>query len=315
MNNDFLLSIIVPCYNEESVINETYKRIKNVLTTNNYTHEIIFINDGSADNTYPMLQEIAGNDPNVKLIVFSRNFGHQAAVTSGIQSCRGDVAIIIDADLQDPPELFPEMITIYREQNCNVVYGVRKDRKGETIFKKITAKMFYRMLNYLSDVKLPVDTGDFRLIDKKVIDTFKEFKENNKYIRGMISWMGFNQQPIYYQRDARLAGETKYSMRKMLKLASIGVFYFSKKPLKLAMNLGALSIIVGLLLACYTIFARFSNLISVVQGWASTIITLIFFGGIQLFTIGILGEYIGSIFDEVKKRPEYIISEKINFDE
>jgi dolichol-phosphate mannosyltransferase len=307
-----LLSIIIPCYNEESVLETTYKRIKEVLIKNNYrNHEIIFINDGSVDKTLSMLEKYAGKDKNVKVISFSRNFGHQAAVSAGIQNCNGEIAIIIDADLQDPPELFSEMIELYKKKNCNIVYGVRKERKGETIFKKLTAKLYYRLLNFFSDAKLPVDAGDFRLIDKKVIDAFKLFKENNKYIRGMISWMGFKQMPLYYIRDSRFAGKTKYSIKKMLKLSGVGMFYFSKKPLKLALNLGFLSIFVGLCLAVYTIVGKFKGFN--VPGWSSLLITIIFFGGIQLFTIGILGEYIGNIFEEVKSRPEFIIDKKINF--
>lgn len=314
MKYDKLISIIVPCYNEELVVTESYKRIKNVLLKYKYNYELIFVNDGSNDNTLKILLDLSKKDSNVKIISFSKNFGHQPAVTAGIKNCNGDIALIIDADLQDPPEILPDMINKFFIENCNVVYGVREKRKGEGFFKLVTAKLFYRILNYFSDVKLPVDTGDFRLIDKKVIDCFKSLEENNKYIRGLISWMGFKQCPIYYKRDPRFSGKTKYSLKKMLRLAFTGIFYFSKKPLKISIGLGFFSIIVGLLLACYTIIAKFSSKIYVEQGWASTVIIIIFFGGIQLFTVGILGEYLGNIFDEVKKRPEYIIEEMINFE-
>lgn len=311
---DLYISIIVPCYNEEKIINFTYERLINVLEKNNYKYEIIFINDGSFDNTLNIIENLASLNKNIKVISFSRNFGHQAAVSAGINNCSGDIAIIIDADLQDPPEIFPDMINIYQNEKCNIVYGVRKSRKKESLFKKISAKIFYRLINSLSDVKLNVDSGDFRLIDKKVIDSFKNLKEKNKYIRGLMSWVGFKQCPIYYDRDPRAYGKTKYTLAKMLKLAATGIFYFSKKPLKLAFSLGFLCIIFSLLLVAYVFISKFFYPKTTISGWASTLITIIFFGGIQLFMIGILGEYISSIFDEVKNRPEYIIEDKINFD-
>ncbi|MEJ5284018.1 MAG: glycosyltransferase family 2 protein [Brevinematia bacterium] len=311
-----LISVIIPCFNEEEVISTTYTRLKNVFSTNNLKeYEFIFVNDGSKDKTLEILSNISQSNKNVKIISFSRNFGHQCAVSAGINECKGDIAIIIDADLQDPPELIPEMIELYKKENANVIYCVRKERKGETFFKKFTAEIFYKFLNMLSEVNIPLNTGDFRLIDKNVIDTFKKMPERNKFIRGMISWIGFKQIPFYYIRDPRLAGTTKYPLKKMLKFAFTGIFYFSKKPLKLAINLGFISIVVGIFLSLYAIIGHFTGIIPTVPGWASIMITVIFFGGIQLLTIGVLGEYIGNIFDEVKKRPEYIIAKKINFEE
>jgi len=311
-----LISVLIPSYNEALVIGESYKRLKKVFTDNNLKdYEFIFINDGSKDQTLSILRFISNDDEHVKIINFSRNFGHQAAVTAGMQECKGDVAIIIDADLQDPPEVIPEMLKIYYEKKCNVVYGVREARKGESFFKLITAKLFYRTLNYLSDVSFPVDTGDFRLVDRKVINAFNKLHEKNKYIRGLISWIGFDQHPVYYKREARFAGETKYPLRKMIRFASIGLFYFSKKPLKLATSIGFLSIIVGLIYVLMIIFSKIFGYGNIVSGWSSMVIIIIFFGGVQLLTIGVLGQYIGSLFDEVKNRPEYIISEKINFRE
>lgn len=313
ISNPFI-SIIIPCYNEELVIAETYKRTHKVM--NSFEHggyEIIFINDGSRDATLSILKAIAAEDKNVKILNFSRNFGHQPAVTAGISACSGDVAIIIDADLQDPPELFPEMVKKHLEENANVVYGQRESRKGETFFKKITAKLFYRTINYLSDTPLPVDTGDFRLIDKHVIEAFKNLPEKNKYIRGLISWVGFKQQPILYKREERFAGETKYPLSKMLKFASTSMLYFSKKPLKLALALGFISLLIGLLLGIYVISGLYFRPETVVTGWPSIIISIIFFGGVQLITIGVLGEYLGNVFDEIKNRPEYIVHERINF--
>jgi polyisoprenyl-phosphate glycosyltransferase len=311
---DLFISIIIPCFNEEQVIAETYKRTSKVMQS--FEHqgfEIIFINDGSRDSTLSILKSIANEDKTVKILNFSRNFGHQPAVTAGISACSGDVAIIIDADLQDPPELFPEMVKKHIVENANVVYGQRESRKGETFFKKITAKLFYRTINYLSDTPLPVDTGDFRLIDKHVIEAFKNLPEKNKYIRGLISWVGFKQVPILYKREERFAGETKYPLSKMIKFASTSMLYFSKKPLKLALALGLISLLIGLLLGVYVISGLYFRPETVVTGWPSIIISIIFFGGVQLITIGVLGEYLGNVFDEIKNRPEYIIHEKTNF--
>ncbi len=311
---DLFISIIIPCFNEELVIAETYKRTAKVMKNiKAQGFEIIFINDGSKDATLSILKQIANEDKTVKILNFSRNFGHQPAVTAGISACIGDVAIIIDADLQDPPELFPDMLKKHLDENANVVYGQRQSRSGETFFKKLSAKLFYRTINYLSNTPLPVDTGDFRLIDKHVIEAFKNLPEKNKYIRGLISWVGFKQVPIMYQREERFAGETKYPLSKMIKFASTSMLYFSKKPLKLALTLGFLSLLIGLLLGIYVISGLYFRPDTVVSGWPSIIISIIFFGGVQLITIGVLGEYLGNVFDEIKNRPEYIIHEKINF--
>jgi len=307
-----LLSVIIPCFNEELVIEETYKRLTAVMKDLKMKYEFIFINDGSRDRTLEILETLSGKNKSVKVINLSRNFGHQRAVTAGINNCRGDLAVIIDSDLQDPPEVIAEMLEIMKREKANVVYGVRKIRKGESFFKQVTAKLFYRLLNRLSDVKFPVDTGDFRLIDRKVINEFNRLSEKNKYIRGLISWMGFTQAPCYYEREPRFAGETKYPFRKMLELAVIGLFYFSKKPLQVATTLGLLSVVIGIIYAVWVVGAKIFG-IDLVTGWATIIILVIFFGGVQLLTIGVIGQYIGSLFDEVKNRPEYIIQEKINF--
>lgn len=305
------ISVIIPCYNEEEVIEKTYEEVKKVMDENKYDYEIIFVDDGSKDRTLEILRKISQEDNNVVVISFSRNFGHQPAVSAGIKNSSGDVAIIIDADLQDPPQLIPEMIKIHLEEGANVVYGVRKERKGESFFKKITAKLFYRFLNIMSDVKFPLDTGDFRLIDGKVIKEFKNLKERDKYIRGLISWMGFKQVPIYYDRNPRFAGVTKYPLKKMIKFALTGIFYFSDKPLKMVTTLGFITTIIGLLLGVYVVMIKIFVPSQVISGWASTMITIIFMGGVQLLTLGVIGKYIGNIFDEVKGRPEYIVKEII----
>ena len=307
------LSIIIPCYNEELVIAETHKRLSTVLNATNLSYELIYINDGSRDNTINILKSFSIDNQKVKVIDFSRNFGHQNAVTAGLNNCLGEMAVIIDADLQDPPEIIPEMVNKMKGTNANVVYGVRKSREGENWFKLFTAKLFYRMLNALSDYKFPLDTGDFRLIDRKVINEFNKLPEKNKYIRGLISWMGFKQEPIHYDREARFAGETKYPLKKMIKFALTGLFYFSKRPLQIANIMGTISICIGILYALIILFQKIFMADQLVLGWSSIIFVIIFFGGVQLLTIGILGKYVGNLFDEAKSRPEYIINEKINF--
>lgn len=308
------LSVIVPCYNEEAVIEEFYKRTKKAFEgLKDIEPYIVFINDGSSDKTGYILDQIAQNDSHARVIHFSRNFGHQPAVTAGLNTCESDLAIIIDADLQDPPELIPELIEVHRNEKASVVFCVRKKRKGETFFKKMTAKMFYKTMNNLSEVEFPRDTGDFRLVDRKAINAFNQLKEKGKYIRGLICWIGFKQVPFYYDRDARFAGETKYPLKRMLSFAKKAMLYFSKKPLKLSISLGVGAVLAGIVYALWIIFGQIFGIIGTVSGWTSTIILIIFFGGVQLLTIGVLGQYIGVLFDEAKNRPEYIIDEKRNF--
>jgi len=307
------LSVIVPCYNEELVVKESHRRIKKVLESLSIPAEIIYVNDGSLDTTADLLDEIAFADSQVKVIHFSRNFGYQPAVTAGINNSDTDLAIILDADMQDPPELIPEILKMQEDTEANVVYCVRKSREGEGFFKLITAKLFYRVMNRMSDVNFPLDTGDFRLIDRKVMDQFNRLKEKGKYVRGLISWVGFKQVPFYYEREARIAGETKYPVSKMLKFASMALLYFSKKPLKIAMGLGFTAVIVGIILATWFTLGKIYGFSNAESGWTSIITAVIFFGGVQLITVGVLGQYIGILFDEIKARPEYIIAEKRNF--
>lgn len=307
------VAVIVPCYNEEAVLRESYRRTKAALAHLSNPTEIIYINDGSRDRTRALLDEIAAADPSVKVIHFSRNFGHQPAVTAGIHHCDADWAIIIDADMQDPPELIPDILALREKEQANVVYCVRLSRDGESRFKLLTAKWFYRLFNSMSEVHFPLDTGDFRLIDRKVMNEFSRFSEHGKYIRGLISWIGFKQVPFYYERKARIAGETKYPLRKMFSFASNAMLYFSKKPLKLATGLGFLSVLVGIILAVWFTLGKIYGFSNAEVGWTSIMTSIIFFGGVQLLTVGVLGQYVGILFDEIKARPEYIVDEKRNF--
>ena len=236
----------------------------------------------------------------------------QSAVTAGINHCDADVAIIIDADMQDPPELIPELLATQAREGANVVYCVRRSRAGESFFKLFTAKAFYRVMNRMSEVHFPLDTGDFRLIDRKVIDAFNRLHERGKYIRGLISWVGYKQVPFYYEREARIAGETKYPIGKMVSFASNAMLYFSKKPLRLATGLGFLSVLVGIILAIWFTLGKIYGFSNAEVGWTSIMTSIIFFGGVQLLTVGVLGQYVGILFDEIKARPEYIIDEVRN---
>ena len=307
-----LLSIIVPMYYEELVAYECYHRLKDVVDKIDFMdHEIIFVNDGSKDRTLSILKSIAKSDKSVKIIDFSRNFGHQAAVTAGLFNCKGDAVVIIDADLQDPPEIIPDMIAKWKEGH-QVIYGKRKKRSGESKFKLLTAKYFYKILSYMSSIEIPRDTGDFRLMDKIVVEAFKEMPEQNRFIRGMVSWIGFDQVPLEYNRDDRFAGETKYPLRKMIKFATDGIVSFSTKPLKLTAIFGTCTIGISILLIIYTIIMKIVSNTS--MGWASTMCVILFFSGVQLLSLGVIGEYIARIYDESKNRPLYLVKEKINFD-
>ena len=307
------ISVVIPMYYEEQVAKECYKRVKNVLENiENYEHEIVFINDGSKDKTLPILEEIASKDSNVKVISFSRNFGHQAAVTAGLKEVTGDAIVIIDADLQDPPELIPEMLKHW-EEGYEVKKKKRKTRKGESAFKLLTAKMFYKTLNALSDVEIPRDTGDFRLVDRKVVDVINSMPEHNKFLRGLFSWVGFKQEAFEYERQERFAGKTKYPLKKMIKLASDGIISFSTKPLKIVGGLGILTILISLIILIYSLISYFTGH-SAQAGWTSLIVTVTLLSGVQLLSLWIISEYIGRIYDDTKKRPQYIIDKKINIE-
>ena len=305
-------SVIIPAYNEQEVIEESYKRLTAVMSQINEPYELLFIDDGSRDNTASILARICESDPNVKLLRFSRNFGHMPAITAGMDYAGGSAILVIDADLQDPPELFPKMIEKWRE-GYDVVYGKRSERKGETAFKKMSAGLYYRFLRRMTDVDLPVDTGEFRLIDRKVCDAIKRIKEKNRYIRGLVSWVGFRQTAVEYVREKRFAGETKYPFTKMIKFAMDGITSFSYKPLKLAAHLG---FTISALSFFYLIIVLYQRLFTqtTTTGWASMVAVVLFSQGIVLMVLGLMGEYIGRIFEEIKDRPIYIIKEILNDD-
>ena len=307
-----LISIVVPMYFEEEVAQECYNRITAVMNSNHYNYELVFVNDGSTDRTLEILEQLAMNDNRVKVISFARNFGHQIAVTAGIDYAKGDAIVIIDADLQDPPEVIPELVNKWLE-GFDVVYAKRKKRKGETLFKLLTAKYFYKFLNYMSDIDIPKDTGDFRLIDRKVAAVFRKMTEKNRFVRGMFSWIGFSQTYIEYERDERFAGETKYPFKKMIKFASDGIIAFSSKPLKLVMTLGSASVLVSIIVLLYSILTRLFGH-EVQPGWASIMVAITFFSGIQLLGLGIVGQYIARIYDESKNRPIYIVKDVYNIE-
>ncbi len=310
-NEKLFLSIIIPCFNEEEVIRETIKRLLKVSDNLKNTNvELIFIDDGSTDSTAKILKHYCKIKKQITLIKFSRNFGHQIAVSAGIDKAKGDAIVLIDADLQDPPELIPKMITKWQDGN-DVVYGTRVKREGESFFKIKTAGWFYILLNKMSDIAIPHNTGDFRLMDKRVTEALRTMPERNKFLRGMISWTGFKQTSISYNRSKRFSGSTKYPFKKMLHFALDGIFSFSTKPLDFSVGLGLIMSLISFLGILYVLYMRIFTDIWV-EGWTTLMIVMLFIGGIQLVTIGIMGQYIGRIYKEIQKRPLYIIDEIIS---
>lgn len=301
------ISIIIPIYNEEKNISPLYERVKKVISNISTSHELLFVNDGSADKSLQIIKELAKTDSSVKFINFSRNFGHQIAVTAGLDKCIGNHVVIIDADLQDPPELIVEMQKKMSE-GYEVVYARRRTRVGESFLKKFTAKMFYRILSKITSVKIPLDTGDFRIMDRKIVDVLKEMPEQQKFLRGQISWAGFRQTYIEYDRDQRNAGETGYTYKKMIRFALDGITGFSNLPLKFATIAGFIVSGVTFLVSLYALYARFVSK-DFVPGWTSLILAVLFIGGVQLICIGIIGEYMSRLSANVRKRPLYIVDE------
>jgi len=304
-----MYSVVIPAYNEQEVIAETYKRLTGVMAGMGESYELLFVNDGSKDQTAQIIAGFCEEDPNVRLINFARNFGHMPAISAGMENACGRAIFIIDADLQDPPEVFPEMAAEWKE-GYHVVYGKRVSRKGESWFKRLSAKMFYRLLSSMSSVDLPLDTGEFRLIDRKVCDAVNRLPEKNRYIRGLVSWVGFKQTPVEYVREERFAGVTKYPLRKMISLAMDAITSFSYKPLKLATTLGILLSLAGFICLIVMLIQRiFTDMAA--AGWALATGIIVFTQGIVLIMLGLVGEYIGRIYAEIKNRPAYIIQEII----
>lgn len=306
-------SFVIPIFNEESTISELYARLCEFLKVLDAPAQVVLVDDGSSDNSLAMMRELAGKDSRLKIVELSRNFGHQIAITAGMDHTSGDAIIIMDADLQDPPEVVQEMIEKWKE-GYEIVYGIREEREGETWFKRVTAAAFYRLLRKLTDLNLPVDVGDFRLVDRKALNAFKSLRERNRYVRGLFCWIGFRHTGVRYKRAARFAGETKYPLRKMLKLATDGVVSFSIFPLRLALTAGfwiaGLSFVVGIWAIVDKLTGRY-----VVQGWVSTVVAVAFLGGIQLIILGIMGEYLGRIYEEVKARPLYLVRSVVEGDD
>lgn len=301
-------SVVAPVFNEEALVEEFYRRVRDVMEGTGESWELVLVNDGSRDRSPELMDRLYNQDPeHVVILHFARNFGHQLAITAGSDHARGDAVVVIDSDLQDPPEVIPNLIAKWRE-GYEVVYGVRAEREGETWFKLFTANLFYRLIQALTDVVIPMEAGDFRLLDRKVVDVMREMREGHRFVRAMVSWVGFRQIGVPYRRLARKAGETKYPFRKMFRLALDAVTGFSFIPLKLALWTGALATGLGLLLAVVLLILRLNDNIPL-AGQGLTASLILFIGGVQLFIMGILGEYIGRIYDEVRRRPLYIVRE------
>ena len=304
----FRLCVVAPCYNEAAGLPEFVRRVKTVCASLTPDHEIILVNDGSRDQTLATALELAAQDSSVRVVNFLRNFGHQAAVTAGLDVADGDAFVLIDSDLQDPPEVIPEMIAAWKV-GADVAYGQRRTREGETPFKLFTAKLFYRVLHWMTKSNIPADTGDFRLMDRRVVDVLRSMRERHRFIRGMVSWVGGTQVAVQYDRKPRFAGETKYPLRKMVAFAIDAITSFSIVPLRLVTFL-ALGIIGLAVLAAFTVVAI--KLISpnyFIPGYPSILITIVFFGGVQLLALGIIGEYLGRMYESSKARPIYIIEQ------
>jgi len=306
------LSVVVPVYNEQEVLEALHSRLLQVLAPAVESFEVVFVDDGSRDATPGMLDSIVKSDSRFKAIHFSRNFGHQAAVTAGLHSVTGEVVVVIDADLQDPPELILDMIAKWRD-GFEVVYAQKLRRKGVGALKRAAYFLFYRILRGLTDVEVPPDTGDFCLMDRKIVDLLNAMPERNRYVRGLRAWLGFNQTAIQFERPARFAGETKYPFSRMVSLAIDGILSLSKAPLRIAMYFGFLASAVSFVLLIAFVIEKIFGSTHLARGWASTIVVILFLGGVQLICLGVIGEFIGRIYDEVKQRPLYVVGRSTGF--
>jgi glycosyltransferase involved in cell wall biosynthesis len=302
------LSIVVPCFNEQDCLGALHERLSAAASAavgENY--EIVLVNDGSRDASWSMMRNMAAGNPHVIAVNLSRNHGHQLALTAGLDLCRGETILIIDADLQDPPELLPEMLNAMRAEEADVVYGVRRSRSGETAFKRATAHGFYRLLSRATEVDIPVDTGDFRLMSRRALDALLSMPEQVRFIRGMVAWIGFKQVPFAYDRQERFAGATKYPLKKMMRFAFDALTGFSSAPLKLASHAGFVLSIGSLILILYIAYAWAAG--RNIQGWTSLMLVVVILGAVQMFALALMGEYIGRLYNEAKRRPLYIVQE------
>lgn len=307
-----VISVVIPVWNEQEVIPVLYERLVQTMESTGERWEVIFVNDGSRDRSLELLTDLSRRDVRVKVLNFSRNFGHQIAITAGFDYADGDAVIVMDADLQDPPEVLLRMIARWRE-GYDVAYAVRTKREGETKFKLWTASAFYRLIRYIADVDIPLDAGDFRLMDRKVVLAMRQLREKNRFMRGLSSWVGYKQIAVEYERAARYAGETKYPLRKMLRLANNAITSFSHVPLQLAMYTGFFFAgLAGLGIVIAIVLRLFGH--DTLTGQATTLVSVLFLGGIQLIFLGIIGEYLGRIYDEVKNRPLYLIADAYGFE-
>jgi glycosyltransferase involved in cell wall biosynthesis len=306
---DIRLAVVIPCYNEREVLPETHRRLLAVLEKISLPFEMVYVDDGSRDNTLEILRRFRATDDRIRVVGLSRNFGHQMAISAGLRYANGDAVVIVDADLQDPPEMIPDMVELWR-QGWDVVYGLRTDREGETPFKRMTANLFYRVMNAMSNVPIPLDTGDFRLVDRKVVAAVLAMPERDRFLRGMITWAGFRQVALPYRRAPRFAGETKYPLVRMLRFALDGIFSFSTAPLKLASLFGFGCSLLALLGGGIVLWFRLETK-QWVAGWASLFLAVLFLGGVQLLCLGIVGEYVGRIYGECKGRPLYFVREHL----
>jgi dolichol-phosphate mannosyltransferase len=305
------VSVVLPVFNEEHGIRALYDRLIASLESLGVSYEMIFVNDGSIDRSWPQILSIGSADRNLRGINLSRNFGHQIAITAGIDFSRGGAVIVMDSDLQDPPELIPELYRKHLE-GFDVVYAQRRTREGETWFKRGTAKVFYRLIRRMTTIDIPVDTGDFRLMSRRVVEDLKRLQEHNRFVRGLVTWVGYNQTAVLYDRDRRYGGATKYSIAKMMKFALDGITGFSSQPLRLASHAGVFFAACSLALMVLFIVYKLAGGQGLIQGWTSLIVAVLFLGGVQLLAVGILGEYIGRIYEEVKQRPLYLVRDSVN---
>ena len=306
-------SIVAPCWNEEGNLRELYRRVQEVMDQSGASWELVLVNDGSTDGTLELMKKLHLADPRVHYVDFARNFGHQIAVTAGMDYAQGDAVILMDADLQDPPELVLEMIDKW-QAGYKVVFAVRSGRQGESWFKLVTAKLFYRLIYRITDIEIPLDTGDYRLMDRQVVDQMKHMKEHHRFVRGMTSWVGFQQTGVYYIREERFSGETKYPVRRMVRFAITAITGFSFFPLQLATFFGFIIALLSAMFILVVIAARLSGN-QAFAGQATTLVMVLFLGGVQLISLGIIGEYLGRIYDEVRGRPLYVVNEAVGFEE